>query len=390
MISNEILDKVCPLPNEEQEMEKIRAELDAEGFIINNFNKGGIFYLIIRIFVTIYIELKMLARTIINNLFIQHADEDWLEIKASDFGKARKEPVKAQGYVSVYREEFQNALPITKGHMFKTLPDANGKELKFYAVDNTIIHAGEETGKVLVEAGEAGAGYNIPAGKITVSMIHLEGVSHIRNEEGWLYLEGADIEDIEAFRERIGESWSELAERTTEDKLKNVARKVPGVLDIRVDAQHPRGQGTTDIIITGAGGTATDELLRKVEEATAYLRGNYDDFLYKSSTTISQDISVELYIAKDASTEGIKEQAESIIGIMMQLGAQNEDGEAYRDEMNCLYLDEVRHVLMERIEGYKRVKFLEPEEDIELGGDAVVMPGKVSVTVRNVGGSYGI
>lgn len=390
MISNEILDKVCPLPDEDAEMEKIRAELDAEGFIINNFNKGGIFYLIIRIFVTIYIELLTLARTIINNLFIRHADEEWLEIKAFDFGKARKQPVKARGYVSVYREECQNALKITKGHMFKTLPDADGRELKFYAVDNTIIPAGEVTGKVLVEAGEAGAGYNIPTGKVTVSMIHLEGVSHVRNEEGWLYLEGADIEDIEAFRERIGESWAELAERTTEEKLKNAAREVPGVLDVRVDAQHPRGQGTTDIIITGAGGAATDELLRKVEAATAYLRGNYDDFFYKSSTAIYQDISVELYIAKDIPTEGVKEKAESIIGSMLQLGAKNEDGMAYRDEINCIYLDKVRQVLMEKIEGYKRAKFLEPEGDIELGGATVVLPGKVSVTVRNVGGAYGI
>ena len=76
MISEEILDKVCPVPGEEEEMERIRNELENEGFIINNFNKGGIFYLIIRIFVTIYIEIKTLARTVINNLFIKHADED--------------------------------------------------------------------------------------------------------------------------------------------------------------------------------------------------------------------------------------------------------------------------------------------------------------------------
>lgn len=388
MISDEILDKVCPLPDERQEMEKIRAELDAEGFIINNYNKGGIFYLIIRIFVTIFVELKMLARSIINNLFIKHADEDWLEIKASDFGKKRKGAVKAQGYVTVYREEWQNALQLTKGHMFKTSPDVNGRELKYYVMENTVIHAGEQVGKVLVEAGEAGTDYNVAVGKITISMIHLEGVSSVRNEEGWLYLEGADIEDIEDFRERIGESWSELAERTTEDKLKNIARKVPGVLDVRINAQHPRGQGTTDIIITSTGGTATGELLRRVEAATSYLKGNYDDFLYKSSTVTYQDISVELYIAKDASTEGVQDKAKNIIEMMMRLGAKNENGEAYRDEMNCLYLDTVRHALMENIEGYKRAKFLEPEEDIELDRDMVVVLGKVTMSVRNVGGTY--
>lgn len=385
MISDEILDKVCPVPDEDEAMEEIREELAEEGFIINNFNKGGIFYLIIRIFVTIYIELKTLARTIINNLFVTHADEDWLEIKAPDFGKARKEAVKAQGYVTIYRNEYQNALQITKGHMFKTLPDVNGKELKYYVLEPTVIGAGEAVGRVLVEAENSGASYNIPAGKITVSMIHLDGMESVSNDDdeetgkSWLHLEGSDIEDIEDFRQRIGESWSELAELTTEDKLKNVARKVSGVLNVEVNAQHPRGQGTTDIIITGTGGEATDELLHRVEAATSYLKGNYDDFLYKSSTVLHQDVSLVLYIAKDAAVESVKESAEHIIEEMLQLGE--------RDELNCLYMDDIRYALKKGIANYKRAEFVEPDADIELDKGMVVMLGKLEVTVRNVGGA---
>ncbi len=379
MISEEILDKVCPVPDEEEEMERIRNELENEGFTINNFNKGGIFYLIIRIFVTIYIEIKTLARTVINNLFIKHADEDWLEIKAPDFGKARKEAVKAQGYITVYRNEYQNALQITKGHMFKTLPDVNGKELKYYVLETTVISAGEESGRVLVEAEESGTSYNLPSGKITISMIHLDGVEAVSNEEGWLHLEGSDIEDIEDFRERIGESWSELAELTTEDKLKNVARKVSGVLNVEVDAQHPRGQGTTDIIITGTGGEATKELLQRVEAATSYLKGNYDDFLYKSSTVIRQDVTLAIYISKEASVEGVKATAEHIIEDVLQLGK--------REELNCLYMDDVRYALKKGIADCKRVEFSKPAADIEEEKDVVVMLGSLEVEVLNVGGA---
>lgn len=379
MISEEILDKVCPVPDEEEEMDKIKLELEDEGFIINNFNKGGILYLIIRICVTIYIELKTLARTIINNLFVKHADEDWLEIKAPDFGKKRKEATKAQGYVTIYRSEYLNALQITKGHMFKTLPDVNGKELKFYVLETTVIGAGEASGQVLVEAEESGTGYNIASGKITVSMIHLDGVESVTNEDGWLYLEGSDIEELEDFRERISESWSELAELTTEDKLKNAARKVSGVLDVKVDAQHPRGQGTTDIIITGTGGEATEELLKRVEAATSYLKGNYDDFLYKSSTVVKQDVSLVLYIAREAAMEGVKESAEYIIEDMMQLSK--------REELNCLYMDDIRYALKKGIANYKRVEFAEPVADIELENDKVVMLDNLEVTVLNVGGA---
>lgn len=379
MIDEEILDKVCPIPDEDETMEEIKGKLGEEGFIINNFNKGGIFYIIIRIFVLIYIDIKRLARSIINNLFIKHAEGDWLEIKVADVGKKRKEAIKTRGYVTLYRDDYQNALQITKGHMFKTLPDVNGKELKFYVLDTTVIGAGEKSGKVLVEAESPGTGYNVSTGKITVSMIHLDGVVSVSNEEGWLYEEGADIEDLEDLRTRAEDAWSELAERTTEEKLINVSKKVSGVLDVRVDAQHPRGQGTTDIIITSTSGEATQELLKKVENATAYLKGNYDDFLYKSSTIVNVDIKLTLYIAKDASTDGVQQTAEKTIEKFMQLSS--------REELNCLYMDDIRYALKSDIETYKRAEISSPDGDIELDKEKVIMLGGIEVIVKNVGGA---
>jgi phage-related baseplate assembly protein len=379
MIDEEILDKVCPIPDEDETMEEIKGKLGEEGFIINNFNKGGIFYIIIRIFVLIYIDIKRLARSIINNLFIKHAEGDWLEIKVADVGKKRKEEIKTRGYVTLYRDDYQNALQITKGHMFKTLPDVNGKELKFYVLDTTVIGAGEKSGKVLVEAESPGTGYNVSTGKITISMIHLDGVVSVSNEEGWLYEEGADIEDLEDLRTRAEDAWSELAERTTEEKLINVSKKVSGVLDVRVDAQHPRGQGTTDIIITSTSGEATQELLKKVENATAYLKGNYDDFLYKSSTIVNVDIKLTLYIAKDASTDGVQQTAEKTIEKFMQLSS--------REELNCLYMDDIRYALKSDIETYKRAEISSPDGDIELDKGKVIMLGGIEVIVKNVGGA---
>lgn len=379
MIDEEILDKVCPIPDEDETMEEIKGKLGEEGFIINNFNKGGIFYIIIRIFVLIYIDIKGFARSIINNLFIKHAEGDWLEIKVADVGKKRKEAIKTRGYVTLYRDDYQNALQITKGHMFKTLPDVNGKELKFYVLDTTVIGAGEKSGKVLVEAESPGTGYNVSTGKITVSMIHLEGVVSVSNEEGWLYEEGADIEDLEDLRTRAEDAWSELAERTTEEKMINVSKKVSGVLDVRVDAQHPRGQGTTDIIITSTSGEATQELLKKVENATAYLKGNYDDFLYKSSTIVNVDIKLTLYIAKDASTDGVQQTAEKTIEKFMQLSS--------REELNCLYMDDIRYALKSDIETYKRAEISSPDGDIELDKGKVIMLGGIEVIVKNVGGA---
>lgn len=376
MIDEDIMEKIIPIPDEEEEMENIEAELAEADFPITNFKKGGVFYHIIRMFVTLFIELKQLARTILNSCFILHAQGDWLEIKAADFSKSLKEAVKARGYVTVYRAEYDNAVQVTKGHCFKTEPDASGNELKFYAVEDMVIDAGAQTGKVLVEAEEPGTYYNVAPGKITISMIHIDGMDYVTNEKEWLIREGADVEDYEDLRSRCTSSWAELATRTIEEKLRNAARSVPGVLDARVDAQHPRGQGTVDIIITSSAGEASPELTAKVEEAVKPLKGQYADYLVRSSEVVVQDINVIIYLAQYASTDGVKEKAQNIITNVMKLP---------RDEMNTLYKDSIISALCE-IENYRKTVFKAPTEDMELSGDKVIMAGNITVEVKNVKG----
>lgn len=381
-MEEELLDKLCPLPTEESEIASIYEELEESGFAITNMEKGSIFYHIIRIFVHIYINILTLARSMISNLFVQYAEGDWLEVKAADYGKARKQAVKAQGYVTIYRNDYENAVKICKGHMFKTKPDAGGQELKYYCLRDTVIAAGEESGRVLVESEESGAAYNVAAGKITVSMLHIEGMDHVSNdmtEDGdWLEREGADIEKLESFRARIGESWSELTEVTTESKLKQAVMEVDGVIGVKIDAQHPRGQGTTDIIIMGSMGEASPELLKRAEEKTAYLKGNYDDFLYKSAEVVKQDIVLTIYLDKGISLDGAAGRAEEIIRNMLQIDK--------RQELNCIYRDDIRYVIMEKIAGCRRIVFQQPESDIELEKDKVVMPEEIQVAVQHLGG----
>lgn len=375
MIDESIMEKIIPIPGEDEEMEKVQGELEDEGFPITNFKKGGIFYHLCRMLVTIYIELKELARVIVNSCFIKHAEGDWLKIKAADYSKQQKEAKAAKGYVTIYRNEYNNALQVTKGHCFKTEPDAGGKELKFYCCENTVIDAGEPVGRVLVEAEAPGTYYNIAPGRITISMIHLDGMDHVTNEEGWLFEEGAEEEDLEDLRDRCMSSWAELATRTIEEKLRNAAKSVPGVLDARIDAQHPRGQGTVDVIVTGAAGEASPELIRRVGEAIEPLKGNYEDYLVKSSEVVRQAFELVVYLAEDAATDGVDAQAAKLIEGMMALT---------RGEMNTLYRDSIIQVLSTKIDNYRKTDILQPSGDMLLGQDKVIMAGDINVTVRNV------
>lgn len=377
MIDEELINKVIPIPDEEEEMENVESELADDEFPITSFKKGGIFYHIIRMFVLFSIELKELAREILNSCLVLHAEGDWLDIKGADFSKQRKPAKTTKGYVTIHRAECDRAVRVTKGHCFKTTPDAGGNELKFYVVEDTVLEEGEQCAKVLVEAEAPGTHYNITHGRITISMIHIDGMESVENEEGWIFEEGADEETDEDFRQRCMSSWSELATRTIKEKLKNAAKSVPGVLDARIDDQHPRGQGTVDIIVTSSVGQASDELIRQVECAIAPLKGQYEDYLVKSSEVVTQDFVLTIYLAQYASADGVKEKAEKIIEDAMRLP---------RDEMNCLYRDDLIRKLG-CIENYRKTVFTEPVQDVELEESKVIMAGRIVVEVTNVRGA---
>lgn len=378
MIDESIMEKIIPIPDEDEEMQKVQEEFEDAGFPITNFKKGGIFYHLCRMLVTIYIELLELARTIVNSCFIKHADGDWLKIKAADYSKKQKEAKKAKGYVTIYRSEYSEDLQITKGHCFKTKPDVGGKELKFYCCENTVIAAGDSIGRVLVEAEASGTYYNIAPGRITISMIHLDGVDYVINEDDWIFEEGAEEESIEELRNRCLSSWSEIANRTIEEKLRNTAKSVPGVLDVLIDAQHPRGQGTVDVIVTSTAGEASEELIRKVSEVIEPLKGNYEDYLVKSSEVVRQNFELVVYLSEDANLYGVDMQATKLIEGMMDLS---------RTEMNTLYRDSIIQVLSTNIDNYRKTDILQPLDDVVLEQDKVIMAGSINITVRNVANS---
>ena len=82
-------------------------------------------------------------------------------------------------------------------------------------------------------------------------------------------------------------------------------------------------------------------------EAIEPLKGNYEDYLVKSSEVVRQDFELVIYLAEDAATDGVDAQATKLIEDMMALT---------RGEMNTLVLEQ----------------------------DKVIMAGDINVTVRNV------
>ena len=130
-----------------------------------------------------------------------------------------------------------------------------------------------------------------------------------------------------------------------------------------------------DVIVTGAAGEASPELIRRVGEAIEPLKGNYEDYLVKSSEVVRQAFELVVYLAEDAATDGVDAQAAKLIEEMMALT---------RGEMNTLYRDSIIQVLSTKIDNYRKTDILQPSEDMLLGQDKVIMAGDINVTVRNV------
>ena len=375
MIDKDTLDAVLPLPEIEERRDELVTELKEEGFVITNFHSGGIFYTLLMIVLRIEREFKQFLRNFLNNAFVTHASGAWLDLKATDYSKKRKKAQKAQGLVTVSRTDAEgDAVKIEKGHVFKTKKDINGEELRFFVLEATVLQQGAREVDVLVEAEMEGSRYNVPEGQITRSLTFLNGIDEITNGADWITREGSDTEDDDGLKTRTLRSWSELAARPIEDTFINAAESVPGVLFAQADCQHPRGQGTVDVIVTGTAGEATEGLLDAVREAVDKIAGPYDNILVKSSVVVPQDIEVVV------ATDDVSDDAEikgKVASVLTELLAVRKGRKFYE-----LTLSDINHAIRSSYTAATNVSVTTPAQDIKLDKDKVITLGAVTVTVR--------
>lgn len=376
MIDNEILDEVLPVPELEALKDAVVEELTAEGFAVTNFHSGGVFFTLLMIALRIKIELLELARTVLNQMYISHASGAWLDLKAMDYSKSRKAAQKARGYVTVSRTTGGGeAIKIAKGHVFKTEKDINGEELRFFTVEASVLQKGALSVDVPVEAEKVGTRYNVPQGQIIRSLTYIGDVQ-MTNGQAWLIREGSDTEDDESLRARCLRAWSELASVSIHDTYVNAAEAIPGVLYATVNDQHPRGQGTIDVIITSEAGGATEALLEDVRSACEAIKAPDDNVLVKSAETIVQPIALTVTVPDSVNRDGLTSRVQSSISNMLKISR----GRVLNE---LTHADLIFHV-KSSITAIRNVIITAPDSDLFLASDKVILPGEITVTIEGV------
>lgn len=157
-------------------------------------------------------------------------------------------------------------------------------------------------------------------------------------------------------------------------KYKNVCEAVEGVLYVRVDDMHPRGQGTVDIVVTSTAGAASEMLLKEVEAAANSIRGSYDNLLVKSSETVIQDIAFVLTIPLLADEDELENKASAVIIDYFKISTER--------ELNKLTHFDLMYALKSSLSIIKNVKITEPAEDVMLDNDKVLLLGTIDITIE--------
>ena len=152
--------------------------------------------------------------------------------------------------------------------------------------------------------------------------------------------------------------------------------------DVKILDQHPRGQGTVDIIIKGTAGVPTLELLENVKTAIAAEAPQNDDYLVKGVMPHGITIELELEcLAVDL--DKAKLRAENQIRLMFTNGGAQEN--ATKVEPMLIGEDYAIDRLVATVMGIGQIKKInraEPLTDVVIPDDGLAVLQSLLVTVK--------
>ena len=241
-------------------------------------------------------QIYNLLEKVMRQAFPLYATGEWLDVHCAQIDAQRKSATKARGMVTFLRAEGANGnVKILAGRIVRTTPDGLGNIYRYVTLADAVLPAGASGVDVLCEAEEYGALPNAGPGQIAELVTPVAGISGVSNAAGWLTAEGANEESDAECQRRYALSWEALG-GVVSAKYKAVTLGVKGVADVAVADQHPRGEGTIDVIVKGTAGIPTEHLLDEVRAALERHIVINHDLLVKGPTLVPVAVAFALEI----------------------------------------------------------------------------------------------
>ncbi|MDP8255077.1 MAG: baseplate J/gp47 family protein [Candidatus Alcyoniella australis] len=362
---------------------------EANGLKVRNYRRGGVWRTLLWLVARAAAALYSLIELAVNMAFLDYWEAepqssqtssivlDWI---AGLLDVQRKTARKAQGTVTVGRNDASGSTTFPAGAVVATVQDDQGLTLRFVCDADVILAAGEAEKSVAVTAENVGSSYNTGGGLITVLESAIEGIDYVRNPEDWITVEGCDTETNGKLAARCRLKWQELSYGP--GLYESLAQAVQGVESVTVVDNNPRSVGTVDVIIEGSAGSPSPALLAAVQAHIDSCKVGTDDVLVQGPTAKLLDLSV---VATKHYQEGelsaFLAAVEAAMADLFQPSSADyafHMGENYRRKKVTDAAAEIEHCVNFEVQTPSLA-------EIEIGSNELLQPGTVTVRVVTAG-----
>ncbi|HPQ72326.1 MAG TPA: baseplate J/gp47 family protein, partial [bacterium] len=337
---------------------------------LTNFNVGSVIRTLVEILGAAIADLGDLALACLKAGFIATATGYWLDLKAKEFGVTRHPAKATEGVVYFCRTVPKNEnIVIPAGTIVSTLKDQEGKAYRFFTKEEVILATGTTEIEAAVVAEQPGAAHNVGPGSIQKTAVHIRGVDRVENRDEWITSEGTDEETDASLRARCFLAWEELTQGSTERAYISWALSDARVTSAFVNSQHPRGQGTVNVYILGAGGMPSQSLIDDVQAVIDENRPLCVDALVLAPDEIEVDLDFAIVPRRWVPTTTI--EAEVRKRLQAYFNPQGDPAYPWIEPLG-VGKKVVFHQLVEivmSVDGVYDVRFVSPLADIEVDTD---------------------
>ena len=348
-------------------IEGVQDEYGARGWLPGRLNLNkGIARGILEMFAWGQWQLYNFLNVVHQQAIPLEATDRWLDLHCDQIGIARKPATRARGNVLFLRGDIRGNIRIPAGRILRTLPDGLGNIYRYITDELVVLPEDAASVPVPVTSEEYGQGANAALVQICELVTPVTGIAAISNEADWLTEEGADKENDASLQRRYILEWKSKA-GITRAAYEAAALSVPGVADVFVADQHPRGEGTVDVVVESTAGIPTQSLLDAVLAALDDRIVINHDLLVKSPEPLPVRIAATIEILSGDET-AILHAAENWCRAMFQYGS----------DPNIPRFSIGRDVIRDRlaagiveIAGVKRIVWESPDADITVPVDGL-------------------
>ncbi len=262
-----------------------------ERFPLSNDDAFSTFFTYQKLSAQGIVDTRAFIRDLYPQGFGSTATGSWLDLHAADHGFERIPSRHTEGLVDFIVSE---PLSVPAGSVVQTPTDPTGNRYRFVVAETTPCQP--PLTRVPVRAESPGAAYNVGAARITTLVTQLDGVDGVRNFAPWIKVQGVDRESDEGLRRRLLLVWPELGSGSTYHAYESWARDVQGVVKVSVLDQHPRGQGTVDVVIAPSLGQPSKNLIDEVQAVVTARRPITSDALVRGPAVRPLNLDLTVYL----------------------------------------------------------------------------------------------